>query len=81
MRKIAKIIINIPNIPFKLIVALYISFKIAKETGLTELTMMDIDDIKNSNELKGLKDKFYPIHFQLFVAFIFYISVAIHLIL
>ena len=71
--------IFIPNAPFYVILFLYIIIKIIQNSGLYEL-LLQVDGILSKDMIEYL-DRIYPKHFEYFIAFIFYSSIILHLIL
>ena len=71
--------IFIPNAPFYVILSFYFFYKILQNTSLSELMLKDGDIL--SEDMIEYLDRIYPKHFEYFIAFIFYSSIILHLIL
>lgn len=78
---IAKLIfglfIILPNLPFAIILAVYIAVKTYKHTGYLEMGFINIDELFN-DEIKKYIDAVYPSHSKYVVAFIFYLWLVVN---
>ncbi len=72
-------IIIIPNIPFLLILAIYILINIFRNTSETELEFVSDKELL-TDEIKDWVMKIYPKYLTFLIAIIFYISIIIKVI-
>jgi len=78
-KKILKPFILIPNIPFAIIMSIYILIKVYKHTGYTEMQIIKEKEGKILNdEIKKHIEKIYPKYFRYTIAFIFYLWVGVN---
>ncbi len=76
--KIIKSLAIIPNLPFIVVLLIYVGIKISRNTNMIEFEMEE--NPKITTELKDWIDKVYPKHFRLFIAVLFYSYILIELI-
>ncbi len=76
VKKIMKWIINAPNVLFIVLMALYVFYKIMKNTSESEMALkMDSDESLATPEIKEYMEKFYPLAFRITIAVVFYLYV------
>ena len=79
--KIFKIVfIIIPNLPFITIIALYVLYKITKETGLVEIQMINSEDVLTDKIKKHIL-KLLPSVLMNCIALIFWLYIILKYIL
>ena len=71
LNKFLKPIVFIPNIPFILIVLIYVIIQLYKHTGVVEMEIIDTEDLMKG-DVKEYIDNAYPEHFRYFIAILFY---------
>lgn len=76
---IIRTIANIPNFPFMLILALYVTYQMWRHSGPVEMAFF-VDDPTFSSEFKAYMKKSYPDHFRYVVAVIAYSCLLIWII-
>lgn len=69
MNKILKLIIIIPNLPFIVILSVYIIISIQLNSGFVETNFLD------KIEIKKYINQIYPKHFSYFIAIMFYLFI------
>lgn len=77
-KRIFEVLCFLPNVPFYVILFLYVIIKIIQNSGLYEFLLQG-DDILSEDMIEYL-DRIYPKHLEYFIAFIFYSSIILHLI-
>ena len=78
-KRLFEVLCFLPNVPFYVILFLYIIIKIIQNSGLYELLLQG-DGILSEEMIEYL-DRIYPKHLEYFIAFIFYSSIILHFIL
>jgi len=76
LKKILKPFIIVPNMPFVIILAVYILVNIYKHTSYVEMEFID-DELINDKIKKHIED-IYPKQFRYLVALIFYLWVGLN---
>lgn len=73
MNKILKFIVYFPNLPFVILLSIFLFIKVAISTGFTELLIKkQIEGTVLTDELKEYMSNIYPIHFKIFVSVLVY---------
>lgn len=78
-KKIVKVIIGIPNLPFQLMCSVYVIVKIIKETGINEFSMVTKEDLENNVELKNYIKNLYPLSISYMIALLFYTYIVLNI--
>jgi hypothetical protein len=81
MRDLARVIqalIFIPNLPFFIVLAVYVLHNINKHTGPTEMNFIDNNNLMNDKIIKHI-NKIYPKRFRYVLAFIFYLWIMLNI--
>lgn len=78
--KILRIIVFIPNLPFTLIISIYVIFKFFKESSFTEITLAveKGDELINLEDGQKYVDSIYPRPLRYCIAAIFYFQLYLH---
>lgn len=70
------IFISLPNLPFMVVLAIFLAFKVLKHTGIVEFSM---DNVELTSELKKYVKKLYPLHLKVAIALFFWLYVSMEL--
>ena len=73
-------LVFIPNLPFALIMVLYLLIKIMSNNSLVDIAMIKEGDIANRQEIRDYIDKVYPKKARITIAIVFYACIIIHFI-
>lgn len=78
VKKTLKFLYILPNYPFYIIVAIFVAYKIYKETGLVEMTLVDPKDVV-TEDIKTFIENNYPKHLGHGIAIFFYATLIIYM--
>ena len=76
MKKIIKHLILIPNLPFIIIISIYVVVNLHRHTGAVEMEFIEEDeDLLSNSSIRKYIEEIYPKHFRYFIAILFYLLI------
>ena len=76
MSIIIKHLILIPNLPFIILIVIYVFVNLHKHTSEVEMEFIEADeDVFVNSGIKEHIEEIYPKHFRYFIAIVFYILI------